>query len=181
MFECKYKFELADSLICAKYVYKSGRRKRDKVVAIMLPILIVIMVGLLIWDIVKHASLVWDIVLLSALIVLQIMYALMPLTIKMQQKKSYKKQNLSDMDYLLIKIDNNGMVSENLFKDGKSVAESAHSLRSLTSYIEDNERIILVFNRIEFVCLRKANLTGGVEKLKAFIEKAMQKSNKYKK
>ncbi len=181
MFECKYKFELEDSIKCAKYVYKSGRRKRDKVISVMIPVLIAIMVGLLIWDIVKKNNPVWDIVLLSALIVLQILNIVMPLTICSQQKKSYKKQGLQDMDYLQITIDNTGLCTETLFKDGGEVAKSAHSLKALTSYIEDDERLVLVFNNVEFVCLKKDKLTGGIEKLKTQLEKAMQKSNKNKK
>ena len=171
---------LEDSLTCAKYVYRSGRRTRDKVVAIMLPILIAVMIGMLVWDIIKKSSLVWDIVLLCALIVLQVLNLIMPLTIKQQQKKAYKKQGLGDMDYLHIVIDNTGTCHETLYKDGAEVAKSAHSLRALTSYIEDADRLILVFNKVEFVCLKKDKLTGGLEKLKAFIEKAMQKNSKNK-
>lgn len=181
MFECKYKFTLEDSIKSAKYVYKSQRKKKDVVVAVLLPILIVVMVGLLVWDIVAKRSLIWDIVLLSALCVLQVLYLVVPLTIVNQQKKAYKKQGLNDMDYLYIKIDQSGTCTETLVKDGKEVATSAHGLRALTSYIEDNERLILVFNKIEFVCLKKANLTGGVDKLKTYLEKCMAKSSKRKK
>lgn len=180
MFECIYKFELEDSLKCAKYVYRSGRRKRDKFVSIMIPVLIAIMVGLLIWDIVRKNNLVWDIILLSALVVLQILNIIMPLTIASQQKKSYKKQGLANMDYLHITIDNSGLCTEVLYKDNAEVAKSAHNLRALTSYIEDEERLVLVFNKIEFVCLKKDKLTGGVEKLKTLMEKAMQKNSKSK-
>lgn len=181
MFECKYKFELEDSITSAKYVYKSQRRKRDVVIAVMLPILILVMVGLLILDIVKGKNLVWDIVLLSALVVLQVLYLIIPLTIVNQQKKSYKKQNLAAMDQLVITIDNSGLCTETLYKDGQEVAKSAHGLRALTSYIEDNNRLILVFNKIEFVCIRKANLTGGLDNLKAYLEKCMRKTAKSKK
>lgn len=181
MFECKYKFELEDSIISAKYVYKSQRKKKDLVIAYMLPILIVVMVGLLVWDIVKGKNLVWDIVLLTALCILQALYLIMPLTIINQQKKAYKKQNLAEMDELVITIDNSGLCTETLYKDGKEVAKSAHGLRGLTSYIEDSNRLILVFNKVEFVCLRKNAIKGGVDKLKAFIEKCMKKTNKSKK
>lgn len=181
MFECKYKFELEDSITSAKYVYKSQRRKRDVVIAVMLPILILVMVGLLILDIVKGKNLVWDIVLLSVLVVLQVLYLVIPLTIVNQQKKSYKKQNLAAMDQLVITIDNSGLCTETLYKDGQEVAKSAHGLRALTSYIEDNNRLILVFNKIEFVCIRKDCLTGGLDKLKAYLEKCMKKTAKSKK
>ena len=52
MFECKYKYELEDSVISAKYVYKSQKRKQDKVIAILIPILMLCMVAMLIYDIV---------------------------------------------------------------------------------------------------------------------------------
>ena len=181
MFECKYKFELEDSIISAKYVYKSQRRKRDVVIAVMLPVLILIMVGMLVWDIVKGKSLVWDIVLLSALCVLQVLYLIVPITIVNQQKKSYKKQDLANMDQLVITIDNSGVCTETLYKNGEEVAKSAHGLKALTSYIEDNNRLILVFNKVEFVCIRKDCLTGGLDKLKMYLEKCMKKTSMRKK
>ncbi len=181
MFECKYKFELEDSLISAKYVYKSQRRKRDKAVAIMLPILLVAMVAMLVYDIFTGNTLVWDIILIVALCALQVMYLIIPLTISSQQKKAYNKQNLAEMDYLSVVIDNTGLCTETLIKDNNEVAKNAHSLRSLTSYIEDDARLILVFNRVEYVCLKKEFIKGGVDKLKTYLEKSMQKSNKSKK
>ena len=74
MFECKYKYELEDSLTSAKYVYKSQKRKQDKVIAILIPILMVAMVAMLIVDIVTGNSYLLDIVLLVALVVLEIVY-----------------------------------------------------------------------------------------------------------
>ncbi len=179
MFSCKYKLELEDCLISAKYVYKSQKRKQDKFVAALLPILMVCMVAMLIIDLVNHRSFVWDIVLLAALVVLEVIYLIIPLTLTRSQKKSFKQQNLASMDYLLITIDDT-LCTETMFKDGEEKAKSPHSLKQLTSYIEDNTRLILVFNKIEFVCLRKANLEGDLNKLKAHLEKCMSKSIKRK-
>ena len=165
MFECKYKFELEDSLISAKYVYKSQRRKMDKVITALIPILIVIMAAMLTYDIVKKRSLVLDIILLVALIVLEALYLIVPLLLARSQKKSYYKQKLDEMDYLYIKIEDN-LCTETLFKDEQEVAKNIHSLKSLTSYLEDNSRLILVFNKIEFVCIKKDNLKGSLDKLK---------------
>lgn len=180
MFECKYKFELEDSIISAKYVYKSQKRKQDKVIAILIPILMVVMVALLIVDIVNKKSVIWDIALLVALVVLEVIYIVIPLTLTNSQKKSYKKQNLADMDYLLIKI-NDTICTEELYKDENQVAQNMHNLRTLTSYLEDNDRLILVFNKVEFVCIRKDKLTGGLDKLKAHLNKCMSKGANNKK
>ena len=180
MFECKFKYELEDCIVSAKYIYKSQKRKQDKVVAILIPILMLCMVGLLIFDIVKGNSYVWDIILLAALIVLEIMYLIVPIMLVKSQKKSFVSQKIDEMDFILIKIDQNSCV-ETLHKDEQVVSTNTHSLKLLTSYFEDNTRLILVFNKVEYVCLRKANLTGGVEKLKAHLEKIMSKTAKGKK
>ncbi len=175
MFECKYKYELEDSLICAKYVYKSQKRKQDKVIAVLIPILMVAMVAMLVVDIVKKNSFVLDIILLVALIVLEIVYLLIPITLVRSQKKSYKQQKLDEMDYLKIVIDNT-LCTETLVKDEVEQAKNVHSLKSLTSFLEDNNRLVLVFNKVEYVCIRKDKLTGGLDKLKAHLEKCMSKS-----
>ena len=174
MFECKYKYELEDSITSAKYVYKSGKRKRDKVIAVLIPILLVAMLAMLIFNIVTHKSFVWEIIMLVALVILQTMYLMIPLMLVKQQKKSFYSQKLNEMDQLAITIENN-MCVEKLFKDGEEQARNVHNLRALTSYIEDGERLILVFNQAEFVCIRKQFLTGGLEKLKAHLEKNMSK------
>ena len=180
MFECKYKYELEDSIVSAKYVYKSQKRKQDKVIAIIIPILMVAMIALLVVDIVNKKSIIWDIVLLVAMFVLEIMYILIPVSLVSSQKKAFKKQQLDTMDQLVISIDNDLCV-ETMMKDNQEAAKNIHSLKSLTSYIEDNKRIILVFNNVEYVCLRKENITGDLDKLKAHLQKCMSKSVNRKK
>ncbi len=177
MFECRYKYELEDCLICAKYVFKSQKRKRDKVIAVMIPILLVAMVAMLIFNIVNHKSVVWEIIMLVALVALEVLYLIIPLMLNRSQKKSFYAQKLDEMDELVITIENNVCV-EKLFKQGEEQARNVHNLRTLTSYLEDNSRLILVFNQAEFVCIRKDKLTGGLEKLKAHLQKVMSKANK---
>lgn len=180
MFECKYKMEEIDCVIGARYVYRSQKRKQDKVVAILLPILMVCMLAMLIYDIAKHKSIVWDVVLFVALIVLELCYILIPQIVIRSAKKSYRQMNYAEMDYLYVKIENDLCV-QTLFKDNQEKAKSIHNLKRLTSYIEDSERMILIFNNVEYICLRKENITGGVEKLKQHLEKAMSKSMNNKK
>lgn len=179
MFECKYKFELEDSIRCAKYVYKSQKRKQDKIIAILIPILMVCMVAMLVYDIVAKRPFVWDIILLAALVVLETMYLIIPVMLVSSQKKSYKKQNLGEMDYLQVKIDDNLCV-ETLYKDEKEVAKNIHNLKLLTSYLEDNINLILVFNNVEYVCIKKNKLTGDLNKLKSHLQKSMSKANNKK-
>lgn len=180
MFECKFKYALEDSLVSAKYIYKSQKRKQDKVIAFLIPILIACMVGMLIFDAIKGNSLVWDIVLLCALVVLQAMYLIMPLMLKQSQKKNFKTHKINEIDYNLIVIDNANCI-ETLFKDNEEVAKNVHSLKQLSSFFEDDTRLVLVFNKVEYVVLRKENITGGLEKLKTHLTKIMSKTAKGKK
>ena len=176
MFKCKYKFELEDSITSAKYVYKSQKRKQDKVIAFLIPILMVSMVAMLVFDIVQGRPFAWDIILLVALLALGIMYIVIPTTIVTSQKKAFYKQKLDEMDYFQVTIDENVCI-EAMFKDEQEQAKSVHNLKSLSSYIEDANRIILIFNKVEFVCLRKNCIEGGVEKLKSHLEKKMAKNS----
>ena len=180
MFECKYKLELKDAIKSAKYVYKSQKSKKDTVLAILIPILMVCMVGLLVLDITKGKNIVWDVILLVALVILEIMYLVMPLMLTRAQKKAFIANKLDEMDYMIIKIDNNLCV-ETTFKDEKELNKIEHNLKTLTSFIEDGEYLILVFNMAEFVCIKKDNLTGDINQLKAHLSKIMSKRVNHKK
>lgn len=180
IFECKYKLDIEDCVQSAKYVYRSQKRKQDKIIAILVPILMLAMVAMLVVDIINKKSLVWDIVLLCALAVLEVIYIIIPITIISTQKKSYKRQNWTDMDYLLITIDDN-LCIESMFKGGTEQAKNTHNLKALTSYIEDANRLVLVFNKVEFVCIRKDKLKGDLNKFKSHLEKIMSKTSNRKK
>ena len=174
MFKCKYKLELEDSIKCAKYVYKSQKRKQDKIIAILIPFLMVAVIAMLVWDIVANRSFVWDLILLIALVVLECMYLIIPIMLVKSQKKSYDKQNLGDMDFLQIVIEDKQCV-ETLFKDEKEVAKNIHNLKFLTSYIEDKDYLILIFNKVEFVCIKKSGFDGDLNRFKNHLNKAMFK------
>ena len=79
MFTCKFKYELEDSIVSAKYIYKSQKRTQDKIIAALIPILMAAMIAMLVYDILKGNSFIWDIVLLVALFALEVMYLLIPI------------------------------------------------------------------------------------------------------
>ena len=77
-------------------------------------------------------------------------------------------------DYLHIVIEDKQCI-ETLFKDNQEVAKNTHNLKFLTSYIEDKDYLILIFNKVEFVCLKKAGVVGDLNKLKSHLQKTMAK------
>jgi hypothetical protein len=104
------------------------------------------------------------------------MYLVIPIMLVQSQKKSFKKQNLADMDYLHIVVDEKQCI-ETLFQDEKEVAKNIHTLKFLTSYIEDRDYLILIFNKVEFVCIKKVGFVGDLNRLKSHLQKAMSKAN----
>lgn len=177
MFESNYKFELEDNIKCAKYVYNSQKRKQDKIIAILLPILMVGMIAMLIVDIVNKKSVIWDIALLVMLGVLQVMYITMPLMVVKQTKKSYAQQKFAEMDSVKVTINDN-VCKMAFVKDGVELEPKTLHLKMLTSYIEDNDSLVLVFNKVEYIMIKKDGMKGDLKKLKAILEKAMAKSSK---
>lgn len=177
MFECKYKFTLEDNIKCAKYVYKSQKRTQDKIIAIMLPILLVCMVALLIVDIVYKKNVIWDIALMVMLLVLQLMYILMPTMVVRQTKKTYKAQELDKMDNIKIEVNDKSCIVA-FEHEGEELANKVLPLKTLTSYLEDSESVVLIFNKIEYILVKKEYLNGDVNKFKALLNKAMAKANK---
>ena len=177
MFECDYKFSLKDAIKCAKYVYKSGRKKQEKAIAIAIPILLVITIAMLVVDITTGRKIVWDIVLIVSMLVLGGLTYAMPLIIVRAQKKQYNEQNFADMDSLHIKI-TNGILEESMMKDGEARLSNTHNLKTLVGYIEDDEDIILMYNSGEYTCIKKANLKGDSKRFCDTLKKAMTVKSK---
>ena len=91
-----------------------------------------------------------------------------------------RPKSVDDMDYVLIQI-KDGLCIETMLKDEQEKMRNIHNLNMLTSYLEDNSRIVLVFNKVEYVCLRKENIVGDENKLKAYLQKIMDKTANKKK
>ena len=173
MFECNYKFTIDDAVKCAKYVYKSQRSKKEKFLLVAVPILLVIMVGMLIFDIVNSRAYVWDIILIVGIVFLFALTLVMPLVVIRAQKKQYASQNFADMDNLSIKI-NNGTLEEAMMKDSKVQLKNTHNLKSMVSFLEDDEDFILIYETGEYTCIKKLNLIGDVNRLRAALTNAMK-------
>ena len=177
MFECNYKFTIDDAIKCAKYVYKSGRSKKEKIILYAVPVLLVIVSALLVVDIINKRAIVWDVILLVGITLLFVLTLIMPLLVVKAQKKQYNSQNFNDMDSLSIKI-NNGILEEAMMKNGEAVLKNTHNLKTLVSFLEDDEDIILVYATGEYTCIKKSNLVGDIGKLRATLTKAMTKIKK---
>ena len=93
MFECKYKIKEKDCVTCAKYVYKSQKRKQDKIIAVLIPILFVAIIAMLIYNACTGQSVVWEIIMAVALVVLEVFYLLIPVMLVRSQKSRSNNKN----------------------------------------------------------------------------------------
>ena len=177
MFECSYKFTIQDAIKCAKYVYRSQRRKQEKIVIFALPFLLLAIIAMLVFDIIRGRQIVWDIILIVGLFLLGGLTYSMPLIVKRTQIKQYTNQGFGDMDSLDIKIIN-GVCEEAMVKNGENVVHNTHNLKTLISYIEDDDDFILVYNTGEYTCIKKNKSSGDLVKLRQTLQKAMTVKNK---
>ena len=101
----------------------------------------------------------------------------MPLMVVKQTKKSYAQQKFAEMDSVKVTINDN-VCKMAFVKDGVELEPKTLHLKMLTSYIEDNDSLVLVFNKVEYIMIKKDGMKGDLKKLKAILEKAMAKSSK---
>ena len=143
----KYTVDLGAQAV--QTTFKVKRTVKDRVVNILLFVFMFVMVGMLVWDISRQRGIVLDIILLVALALMSIFSLVMPLIVKIVQKKFLKKINIDEMDYTETEI-NDKNCTETYYKDGKVVLQNVCDIRDLMGYRLIDNHIFLVFNN--FAC-----------------------------
>lgn len=173
MFECQFKMSEDDNVKGTLYTIRQQRRKSNIVFIVLLCVSLLLMISTLIWDIRDGESIAFDIFLLVLIVALLILYICFPILFKANAKRVYKT-SIADRDLMIVKIDET-KCDVSFQKNGEEVSRSVMDLSTLTSCIEDDERLVLVFNRQMFVVVRKDSLTGNLDSLKLLIQKYMNK------
>ena len=173
MFECQFKMSEDDNVKGTLYTIMQQRRKSNIVFIVLLCVSLLLMISTLIWDIRDGESIAFDIFLLVLIVALLILYICFPIVFKANAKRVYKT-SIADRDLMIVKIDET-KCDVSFQKNGEEVSRSVMDLSTLTSCIEDDERLVLVFNRQMFVVVRKDSLTGNLDSLKLLIQKYMNK------
>ena len=173
VFECQFKMSEDDNVKGTLYTIRQQRRKSNIVFIVLLCVSLLLMISTLIWDIRDGESIAFDIFLLVLIVALLILYICFPILFKANAKRVYKT-SIADRDLMIVKIDET-KCDVSFQKNGEEVSRSVMDLSTLTSCIEDDERLVLVFNRQMFVVVRKDSLTGNLDSLKLLIQKYMNK------
>lgn len=143
----KYTIELGAKAMNA--TFKTKRTFKDRVVNVLLVMFLVLMCGILAWDVTKGRGIVLDIILIVALSLMVIFSITMPFIIQGVHKKFLKKIEIDTIEYTETEITNK-YCTETYYKDGKVALQNACDIRDLMGYQREGEYIFLVFNN--FAC-----------------------------
>ena len=176
MFKCSYKYNEEDNVIGTVYKVQKNSQKLAWFKWLML-VLLAMNIGLLIWDIYDHESIVLDVILLLLVVITTILIFCWPILIKYMARRTFQKQ-IADKDNILIIMDES-TCAVSFFKNNIEVAKEILSWNQLTNYVEDDLRLILMFN-LKFVVIRKEFFIGEYDLFKKLIDKNLSDNSKAK-
>ena len=145
MLQSRYKFNSEISAKASKLSYKSQNKKKELFINISIPLAIALMIGILIYDIIKSKNFVFDIILLVLLIVVEAMNISMPHIIYASQKRYLKKLDNLKLDYCIAEYDN-GKFKEKYYKDKEMIYFNEIDADKFSSYSYFENYIFIFFN-----------------------------------
>lgn len=160
MIQSKYKYTTELGVKAGQLAFKLRSKKKDLLINIFVPIGILLMIGILIFDIYKGASIVLDVVLLSLLSVIEVMNICMPFIIFRTQKKYLKNMEMQNYDYYISEYNKN-VFKEKIYKDNKMVYANEISADKLVNFTEFEHYLLLVFDNFASLVFDVDNMQQG--------------------
>ena len=184
MIQSKYKFTSEIGVAASKIAFKTKSKKKEKFIFFAVPIALIIMIAILIYDIKKDNNIVMDIILIGLLIVLVGLNLFMPLLIERSQRKYLSQVDEGQFDYLISEYDK-GKFKEKLYKDNKMLYCNEITIDKLMSFKEFELNgvkyfMVLFTNYISLVFDTTAFETGSYEDLLNICTKALSNGVKTK-
>ncbi len=160
--QSKYKCKSGIAIKASKIAYKLKRAKKDKFVFWATPIALLIMIGIMIYDIVKSNSLVLDIVLVVALALVQILNLVMPIIASKMQAKYFKKLDELNYDYFISEF-NDGLFKEKIYKDGQLIMCNQVPVEKLQNYALFDNYLVVVFSNYAMLLFDLESMQMGTK------------------
>ena len=158
----QFKYTVDLGVQATKATFRLKKTKKDTIMHYVILGFIVLMIGALIWDIVRGESFVINLILLIALVCAEIFDLVMPLIIITTQKKFLRKLNLAEIDYTVTEIIKDKCF-EKYYKNNKIEMQNVCDMNKLVAYeIRDNYAFI-VFNNFACAIFDLNTLTVSVE------------------
>ena len=166
MIQSKYTNSLELSIKAGKLAYKLRAKKKDLLINIFVPIALIAMIGILIYDINKRSSILLDVVLIVLLLVIESVNIFMPFIIARTQKKYFKKVAELNYDYFISQYDK-GVFKEKIYKNNKLIYANEISADKLINYVEFDHYFLCVFDNFAGILFDVQTLESGqLEQLK---------------
>lgn len=179
--QSKFKYNSDSAIKASKLAYKLKRGTKDRVIFYAIPIAIIMMIAILIFDVKKHNNLVLDIVLISMLIIIETLNLCMPFVIAKSQAKYFKKIEELDYDYFISEY-NKGVFKEKIYKDNKIVIANEISIDKLQNYAVFDNYLIVIFSNFAILLFDlNALQEGSKEDLINLVETNILANKKTKK
>ena len=174
MFQSKYKFSASTTASASKLAFQLRGKKRDILVHIGVPIAMLIMISILVYDIIKSNNIVFDIILIVALLSLEVLNFLMPMLVFKSQKKYLARLEAENFDYCLAEFDK-GEFKEKFYKDKKMVYCNTISADKVVNCAEFEHYYIVIFNNYTALLFDLDQMEiGNADDLKAKINKLIE-------
>lgn len=169
MIQSRYKNNLELSIKAGKLAYKLRAKKKDLLINIFVPLALIAMVAILVYDINKGASIILDVVLIALLLVIECVNIFMPFMISHTQKKYFKKMDELNYDYNISEY-SKGVFKEKIYKDNKLIYANEVSADRLINYIEFDHYFLCVFDNFAGIIFDIETLENGqLEQLKNIV------------
>ena len=160
MIQSKYKQTEQMGIKASKLAYKLKSKKKDLLINVFVPIAVLLMIGVLIYDIKKSANIVLDIILLALLAVIEVMNFVMPFVISNAQKKHFKELEKLNYDHYIVEYDN-GKFKEKIYKDNKMLYANEIPVEKLVNYAEFDHYFLLLFNNFSYLVFDLNSMQNG--------------------
>lgn len=160
--QSKYKYDSSLGIRASKLAYKLNRSKKDKIVFWSIPIGLLIMIGILIFDLKRDNNLVLDFVLIGLLIAVETLNLVMPIIISKSQIKYFKKLDNLEYDYFISEF-NKGIFKEKVYKDNELILANQISIEKLKNYGLIDNYMVLVFSNFAMLVFDMDNMQMGTK------------------
>ena len=172
----KFKYTTELGIQASKVSFELKKSKKDIIMHVLIALLVIMMVGVLFYDVKRGAGLTIDIIVLIALVGIEIFNLIMPHIIIHMQKKFLKKLNLAEIDYTITEI-NKGKCLESYYKDNKITMQNSCDMSKVKAYKTKDNYLFVVFNNFACAIFDINTLTVELEEFKKYLDNTISKNN----
>ena len=145
MLQSRYKFSRELTAKASKLNYKTQTKRKELFINIAVPIAIILMVAILVYDCIKNNNIVFDIILLVLLLFAEVMNFVMPLIIYKSQMRYLQKLEQLSLDYCIAEYDK-GKFREKYYKDKQMIYLNEIDANKFSGFLNYEHYIFIFFN-----------------------------------